>query len=82
MCATASRMARCTASASIPSTRQLAMPKPGPRADSRGSPVASVTLVDTAYWLFSMKKQIGSRQAAARLNVSRVEPMLTAPSPK
>ena len=58
------------------------MPKPGPRADSRGSPVASCTVVDTAYWLFSMKKHSGSRQAAARLNVSSVEPMFAAPSPK
>ena len=66
----------------MPSTRQLAMPKPGPRADSRGSPVASATVVETAYWLFSMKKQTGSFHAAARLNVSSVEPMLAAPSPK
>jgi hypothetical protein len=44
--------------------------------------VASVTCVETAYWLFSMKKQTGSFQAAARLNVSRTDPMLTAPSPK
>src|SRR5471030_2834447 len=58
------------------------MPNPRPRADRRGSPVASATLVETAYWLFSMKKQIGRCQAEARLNVSRVEPMLTAPSPK
>ena len=58
------------------------MPKPGPRADSRGSPVASATVVDTAYWLFSRKKQTGSRQAAARLKVSSVEPMFAAPSPK
>ena len=36
-------MARWTASGSIPSTLQLGMPKPGPRADSRGSPVASST---------------------------------------
>jgi hypothetical protein len=66
----------------MPSTRQLAMPKPGPRADSRGSPVASATDVDTAYWLFSTKKQTGSFQAAARLKDYRVEQMFAAPSPK
>jgi hypothetical protein len=82
MCATASDIARCTANGSIPSTRQLGMLNPGPRADSRGSAVASPTGVDTAYWLFSMKKHKGSFQAAARLNVSRTEPMFTAPSPK
>ena len=75
-------MARWTASGSIPSTCQLAMPKPRPRADSRGSPVASCDVVDTAYWLFSMKKQTGSFHAAARFIVSSVEPMLAAPSPK
>jgi hypothetical protein len=58
------------------------MPKPGPRADNRASPVASATVVETAYWLFSMKKQTGSFHAAARLNVSSVEPMFAAPSPK
>ena len=82
MWATASAVAACTASASMPSTRQLGMPKPRPRAESRGSAVAFATGVETAYWLFSMKKQIGSSQAAARLKVSSTEPMLTAPSPK
>jgi hypothetical protein len=82
MWATASFIAMCTARVSIPSTFQLGMPKPGPRADRRGSPVASSTLVDTAYRLFSMKKQIGSFHAAARFRVSSVEPMLVAPSPK
>ena len=52
----------------MPSTRQLGMLNPSPRADSRGSAVASATGVDTAYRLFSMKKQTGSFQAAARLN--------------
>jgi len=32
--------------------------------------------------LFSTKKHSGSFQAAARLKVSNVEPMLMAPSPK
>ncbi len=32
----------------MPSTFQLGMPKPGPRADSRVSAVASSTLVETA----------------------------------
>ena len=82
MCSTASVIARWTASGSIPSTFQLAMPKPGPRPDSRASPVASSTEVDTAYRLFSTKKQTGSSQAAARLKDSSVEPMLIAPSPK
>ena len=82
MWATACSIARWTASGSIPSTFQLAIPNPGPRADSRGSPVASCTLVETAYWLFSMKKQRGSFQAAARFIVSSVEPMFVAPSPK
>ena len=58
------------------------MLKPRPRAESRGSAVASSTDVDTAYRLFSMKKQTGSDQAPARFIVSRVDPMLTAPSPK
>ena len=58
------------------------MPKPAPRADSRGSPVASATVVDTAYPLFSMKKASGSFHAAARFMVSSTEPMFTAPSPK
>ena len=75
-------MARYTATTSWPSTCQLGMPKPSPRADSRGSPVASWTVVDTAYWLFSMKKQTGSFQAAARFIVSSTEPMFVAPSPK
>ena len=66
----------------LPSTFQLGMPKPSPRADSRGSPVASCTVVDTAYWLFSMKKQTGSFHAAARFIVSSTEPMFVAPSPK
>jgi len=44
--------------------------------------VTSLTWVETAYWLFSTKKQIGSFHAAARLKVSSVEPMLMAPSPK
>jgi hypothetical protein len=48
MCAAASVMAVRTASGSMPSTFQLAMPKPGPRAESRGSPVASSTRVETA----------------------------------
>ena len=82
MWATASFIARYVASGSIPSTRQLARPNPGPRADNRGSPVASSTEVETAYRLFSTKKQTGSFHAAARLNVSSVEPMLIAPSPK
>ena len=82
MCSTASVMARCTAMTSIPSTFQLGMLNPSPRADSRGSAVASSTVVATAYRLFSMKKQTGSFQAAARLNDSNVEPMLMAPSPK
>lgn len=66
----------------MPSTRQLGMLKPRPRAESRGSAVASSTWVETAYLLFSMKKQTGSFQAAARFIVSSTEPMLTAPSPK
>ncbi len=66
----------------MPSTFQLGIPKPRPRADSLGSAVTSLTLVDTAYWLFSMKKQIGRSQAPARFMVSRVEPMFVAPSPK
>jgi hypothetical protein len=82
MCASASPIARWTASGFIPSTFQLGMPKPGPRPDSLGSPVASLTWVDTAYWLFSTKKQIGSFQAAARLKDSSVDPRLMAPSPK
>ncbi len=82
MCSRASVMARWTASASIPSTRQLGMLKPSPRAETRVSAVAAATGVDTAYWLFSMKKQTGSFQAAARLKLSSTDPMLTAPSPK
>ena len=66
----------------MPSTFQLLIPKPGPRAESRGSAVTSVTFVETAYWLFSMKKQTGMSHAPARLKVSRVDPMLAAPSPK
>jgi hypothetical protein len=58
------------------------MLKPRPRAERRGSAVASWTEVETAYWLFSMKKQTGTDQAAARFMVSSVDPMLTAPSPK
>ena len=41
-------IARYTASGSIPSTRQAGMPKPIARPDSRGSPVASSTVVETA----------------------------------
>ena len=78
----ASSMARRTASGSMPSTRQLGMSKPSPRAESRGSAVEVESGVETAYRLFSMKKQTGSFQAAARLNDSSTEPMLTAPSPK
>ncbi len=33
----------------MPSTRQLGMLTPSPGADSRGSAVASSTVVDTAY---------------------------------
>jgi hypothetical protein len=82
MWSTASVIARCTASGSCPSTFQEARLKPSPRAESRGSAVASSTDVETAYWLFSMKKHTGSDHAPARFMVSRVEPMLTAPSPK
>ncbi len=32
----------------MPSTRQAGMPKPSARADRRGSPVASSTVVETA----------------------------------
>ncbi len=66
----------------MPSTRQAGMPKPSARADSRGSPVASSTVVETAYRLFSMKKQSGRLHADVRLRLSSTEPMLAAPSPK
>ncbi len=32
----------------MPSTRQAGMPKPSARPDSRGSPVTSATVVETA----------------------------------
>jgi hypothetical protein len=66
----------------MPSTCQLAILKPGPRPDNRGSPVASSTVVDTPYWLFSTKKHTGNFHAAARFNDSRTDPMFMAPSPK
>ena len=58
------------------------MLKPGPRPDNRGSPVASSTVVETPYLLFSIKKQIGIFQAAAKFIVSKAEPIFMAPSPK
>ena len=67
----------------MPSTCQLADAEA--RAARRQPRLAGglvARVVDTAYWLFSMKKQSGSFQAAARFMVSSVEPMLTAPSPK
>ena len=82
MCSSASPIASRTASGSIPSTRQLGMSKPSARAESRGSAVDVESGVDTAYMLFSMKKQTGSFIAAARLNDSNTDPMLIAPSPK
>ena len=66
----------------MPSTCQLAILNPGPRPESRGSPVASSTVVDTPYLLFSIKKQIGKFHAAAKFNVSSTDPIFTAPSPK
>ena len=58
------------------------MSNPSARADNRGSAVDVESGVDTAYMLFSTKKQTGSFMAAARLNDSSTDPMLIAPSPK
>ncbi len=66
----------------MPSTRQLGMENPCPRIEKRGSALISSDRVDTAYMLFSMKKQTGSFQVAARFIDSRIEPIWLAPSPK
>ena len=63
----------------LPAGDAEAQPARGESRDRRSPPA---TVVDTAYWLFSMKKHTGSFHAAARFMVSSTEPMLIAPSPK
>src|SRR5499426_4554978 len=80
--ATAVRTASYTASASLPSTRTPGIAYAAARAAIDSPAIVRFDDVDSAYWLFSQRKMIGSFHTAARFSDSWTTPWLEAPSPK
>src|SRR5512132_4022154 len=80
--ATAVFVASYTASASLPSTRTPGIAYAAARPAIDSPAMVRLEEVDSAYWLFSHMKMMGSFQTAARLSDSWTTPWLEAPSPK
>ena len=77
----ASAVTAYVARTSLPSTRTLGMPKPGPRSAS-GTRDCLLVGSEMAHWLFWQKKTTGALFTAANTSASFTSPCEVDPSPK